>query len=191
MIASAWAIWATRRLCSWMFSGYVLCMSPQRRMNFMRDRYAKKWLVAMDPAGRRSDPQLRVQGVAEAQTDDGVDRHRQQDERKRELDVRDAHEHRRRPALDESGDEAEQAAEDRGEDHRAHADEERQPRAVQDAREEIAAELIGAEEVAGGAGRAEALREIGAERIVRRQPRRRQRRDDRRHREPHPEPLFH
>src|SRR2546425_2864105 len=65
MIASAWAIWATRRLCSWMFSGYVLCMSPQRRMNFMRDRYAKKWLVAMDPAGRRSDPQLRVQGVAE------------------------------------------------------------------------------------------------------------------------------
>src|SRR2546429_167774 len=45
MIASACAICATRRLCSWMFSGYVLCMSPQRRMNFIRDRYAKKWLV--------------------------------------------------------------------------------------------------------------------------------------------------
>src|SRR3989475_734322 len=28
-----------------MFSGYVLCMSPQRRMNFIWDRYAKKWLV--------------------------------------------------------------------------------------------------------------------------------------------------
>src|SRR2546427_5870751 len=34
----------TRRLCSWMFSGYVLCMSPQRRMNFIWDRYAKKFI---------------------------------------------------------------------------------------------------------------------------------------------------
>src|SRR3989442_12857622 len=65
MIASAWAIWAVRRLCSWMFSGYVLCMSPQRRMNFMRDRYAKKRLVVTDVPRRRSDPELRVQGVAE------------------------------------------------------------------------------------------------------------------------------
>src|SRR5215469_8757502 len=59
MIASAWAICATRRLCSWMFSGYVLCMRPQRRMNFIRERYAKKWLVDI------SDPELRVQGVAQ------------------------------------------------------------------------------------------------------------------------------
>src|SRR5882672_4374255 len=320
MIASAWAIWATRRLCSWMFSGYVLCMSPQRRMNFMRDRYAKKWLVAMDAARRRSDPKLRVQGVAEpvaeqvdaergerqrragkrrepprdveevaalrqhaaprrrrrldaepekadrrfgdderrelqarqhndgwrdvgedvteeqsptthaerrrrqnvvalldrenlaahdasihdppgrrkaqdrvaqTETDDGVDRHRQQDERKRELHFGDAHEHRRGPALDESRDEAEQSTEDRGEDHRAHADEERESRAVQDAREEITAELIGAEGMTGGAGRLQALREVGAQRIVRRQPRGRQRHDDRRHREPHTKPLLH
>src|SRR5262249_25493341 len=41
----AWAIIATRRLCSWMFSGYVLCIRPHRLMNFMRDRYAKKWLI--------------------------------------------------------------------------------------------------------------------------------------------------
>src|SRR5438876_11506753 len=59
MIASAWAICATRRLCSWMFSGYVLCMRPQRRMNLIRERYAKKWLVDI------SDPELRVQGVAQ------------------------------------------------------------------------------------------------------------------------------
>src|SRR5207249_11952822 len=59
MIASAWAICATRRLCSWMFSGYVLCMRPQRRMNFIRERYAKKWLVDI------SDPELGVQGVAQ------------------------------------------------------------------------------------------------------------------------------
>src|SRR5262245_64948333 len=64
MIASAWAICATRRLCSWMFSGYVLCMSPQRRMNFIRDRYAKKWLVAMPPLGR-SDPELGVERIAQ------------------------------------------------------------------------------------------------------------------------------
>src|SRR5438128_12328270 len=59
MIASAWAICATRRLCSWMFSGYVLCMRPQRRMNFIRERYAKKWLVDI------SDPELGFQGVAQ------------------------------------------------------------------------------------------------------------------------------
>src|SRR5882724_10162984 len=65
MIASAWAICATRRLCSWMFSGYVLCMRPQRRMNFMRERYAKKWLVVMVRPAPRSDSELRVEGVAQ------------------------------------------------------------------------------------------------------------------------------
>src|SRR5947207_9031255 len=74
MIASAWAICATRRLCSWMFSGYVLCMRPQRRMNFIRDRYAKKWLVDI------SDPELRIQGVAQPVAEQ-VDAERRQRER--------------------------------------------------------------------------------------------------------------
>src|SRR5262249_36777255 len=45
MTASAWATSATWRLCSWMFSGCVLYIKPQRRMNFIRERYAKKWLM--------------------------------------------------------------------------------------------------------------------------------------------------
>src|SRR5262245_65995688 len=28
-----------------MFSGWVLCIKPHRRMNFIRDKYAKKWLI--------------------------------------------------------------------------------------------------------------------------------------------------
>src|SRR6267378_6211473 len=75
MIARAWAICATRRLCSWMFSGYVLCMRPQRRMNFIRERYAKKWLVDI------SDPELRVQGVAQPVAEQ-VDAERRQRERR-------------------------------------------------------------------------------------------------------------
>ena len=42
VIASACAIMATRRLCSWMFSACVLCIRPHRRMKRIRDRYAKK-----------------------------------------------------------------------------------------------------------------------------------------------------
>src|SRR5439155_20418996 len=45
IIARAWAIIATRRVCSWMFSGYVLCINPQRLMNLILERYAKKWLT--------------------------------------------------------------------------------------------------------------------------------------------------
>src|SRR6266481_5804571 len=239
MIASACAICATRRLCSWMFSGYVLCMSPQRRMNFIRDRYAKKWLVMprgqtlsfgssvsrsqspsrltlsavrasaapgnaashhatyrksrlsdsmlppepektyrglRDDEGRelearddddgghdvRQDvpeqeaeaahPERRCRlheialldgqhlaahdasihdpsggrkaedDVPEPEPDDRVDRHGEQDERERELDVRDAHEHRGGPTLDEPRDEAEEPAGDARDEHGADAD---------------------------------------------------------------------
>jgi hypothetical protein len=38
IVASAWAITATRWLCSWMLSGYVLRIRAQRLMNFMRER---------------------------------------------------------------------------------------------------------------------------------------------------------
>ncbi len=96
---------------------------------------------------------------------------------KRELHVGDPHDDRRGPALDEAGEQAEQPADHRGHHHRAHADEEREARAVEHPRQEIAAELIGAERMAGRARRLEARREVRRERIVRRQPRR-ERRDD-------------
>src|SRR5215467_5273426 len=53
MIARAWAIIATRSVCSWTFSGYVLCINPQRLMNLILERYAKKWLTPA-PARMRS-----------------------------------------------------------------------------------------------------------------------------------------
>src|SRR4029453_8911792 len=49
-------------------------MRPQRRMNFIRDRYAKKWLVDI------SNPELRVQGVAQPVAQQ-VDAERRQRER--------------------------------------------------------------------------------------------------------------
>ena len=33
-----------------MFSGYVLCIKPQRRMKRIRERYAKKWLMVRGTA---------------------------------------------------------------------------------------------------------------------------------------------
>ena len=58
MVASVWAMTATRWLCSWMLSGYVVCMRPQRLMNFMRARYAKRWLtpamISQEPGARRA-----------------------------------------------------------------------------------------------------------------------------------------
>ena len=83
-----------------------------------------------DPSGGRKAQD----DVAEAEPDDGVDGHREQDEREGELDVDDAHEHGRGPALDEAGNEAERPADHRGEDDGAAADEERQARTVQQIR---------------------------------------------------------
>src|SRR5207245_6188834 len=87
--------------------------------------------------------------------------------------------------------EAERPADDRSEDDRAAADEQRQARPVQDAREEIAAELIGPEEMTRGARRLEALGEVGAEWVVRGEPRGGERREERRQRQADPEPFFH
>ncbi len=69
---------------------------------------------------------------------------------------------RRGPALDEAGQQSEQPTGHRRHQHRAHADEQGQARAVEHARQQIAAELIGPERMAGRAGRLEARREVGA-----------------------------
>jgi hypothetical protein len=61
---------------------------------------------------------------------------------------------------------------------------------MQDTGEEIAAELVGPEHMAGNTRRLEALREIGAERIVRGKPGRAERREQRRQREAEAEPFL-
>src|SRR5206468_11802034 len=116
-----------------------------------------------DPSSRRKAED----DVAEAETDDRIDRHGQEDERKRELHVGQTHERRRRPALDEAGDQAEQAADDGGDDDRAGADEQREPRAVEDAGEQVSTELIGAQRVARRAWGPQALSEVARQRIDR------------------------
>jgi hypothetical protein len=85
-----------------------------------------------------------------------------------ELHVGDAHQHGLRPPAEEAGDEAEQPADHRGQQHRAEADEERDAGAVEHARVEVAPELVRAEDVAGRARRLEARHEIALDRVVRR-----------------------
>lgn len=46
--ANAWATIATCRLCSETFSVRTLRISGQRLINFMRERWAKKWLCFID-----------------------------------------------------------------------------------------------------------------------------------------------
>ena len=120
-----------------------------------------------DPAGRRQTDD----DVAQPEADDGVDGEGQEDEGEGELDVGDAHEDRARPAAEETGQQPQESADERGEQHRAEADEERHARAVEHPREQVAPELVGAEEVARGARRLEARREVAPERVVGGEPR--------------------
>ena len=98
-----------------------------------------------DPAGGRQTQD----DVAQAQSHDGVDGQGEQDEWERELDVGDTHEDGGRPPLNEAGGEAQKAPDHGRDQHRATSDEERQPSAIENARENISAELVSAEEMAG------------------------------------------
>ena len=71
-------------------------------------------------------------------------------------------------AADVAGQEPDHAAEDRAEQGRRQADDERHPGAVDDARVDVAAEMIGAEPVLAPRRR-QALRGVGGDRIVRRE----------------------
>jgi hypothetical protein len=115
----------------------------------------------------------------------------QQDERERQLHVGQPHQHRRRPALHEACQQAEQTAGHRRHYHRADADEQRQAGAVPHAGQQVTAELIGAERVAGRAGRLEARDEIGTQRILRSQPRGGHRGDEGGQRQPQAQVLLH
>jgi hypothetical protein len=74
-----------------------------------------------------------------------------QDRRKRQHDVADPHDQRVEPAADIAGDEAEADADDERQEHRRAADEQRDARAEHERREDVAALLVGAEQVLGRA----------------------------------------
>ena len=125
--------------------------------------------------------------VAQPQPHDGVDGQGEQDERKGELHVGQAHERGRRPALHEARHEPEAAPDHRGGQHRAHADEEREARPVEDARQEVAPELIRPQGMPRRSRGPQDLGEVGPERIGGRQPRRPQGGQQDGQREGHPE----
>ena len=151
-----------------------------------REHFAAHDASIYHPSGRRKAED----DVAQSESNDGVDGQREEDEWERELDVGDAHHHRRRPALDEAGEQPEHAAHDAGHDDGTDADEEGQARAVENTREQVASELIRSERMSGRAGRLQARREIGEQGIVRGDPRRSRRRDDVGERHAEPEPGF-
>ena len=64
-----------------------------------------------------------------------------------EQHVDDAHQHRVAPAAEEAGHQADGHAEQRGDGHRAGGRQQRGARAVDHARQHVAAELVGAEPV--------------------------------------------
>ena len=106
---------------------------------------------------------------------------RDQDRRKRELDIGDAHDERIGAAADIAGHQAERDADRDREHHRGKADQQRHARAEKDRREHVAALIVGAEQehAAGHGARlarlGEAVHQVergGIEGILRRDPRR-------------------
>ncbi len=121
----------------------------------------------VDPAGERE----RDDEVDEAGAEEGDDRDREQDSGQSEEGVGEVEvDERVGPALVKAGEAAEDAADDeRGADD-GDGDEQRDARAVEGAREDVAAELVGAEPVRVG-GRKKALREVELGGVVRREQR--------------------
>src|SRR3954447_12005178 len=127
-----------------------------------------------DPA-REPD---RDEHVEDARPQHRDDRDHQDEEREREEEVDDAHDHRVDPTADVPREEA-----DRGPDDQRHArgpegDQQVDAPAVEDAREHVAPELVGAQWVTGGERRGERVERVEGVRVVRRQQRRRERRHD-------------
>ena len=106
-----------------------------------------------------------------------------------ELDVAETHERLSRPASKEAGEQPQDPPDDGGQQHGAEADEERDARAVEHARERVAPELICAEGMPRRPRRLEALAEIPLDGVVRRQYRGGERRQQCQHREREAEPT--
>ncbi len=118
---------------------------------------------------------------------DAIDQEGDQDGGKRQLDVGDAHDQRIDGPADIAADQPEGHAEDEGEDDRAEADEDRDPRTIENGRQHVATLCVGPERVGPFAafdpGRGqrgvEQVESAQVERVVRRQPRRADRTEDR------------
>ena len=99
--------------------------------------------------GQRDD------GVDDAGAERAGDRDRQQHRGKGVEHVDGAHDRGVELAADIAGDEAERGADHEGEDHGQNADEQRQPPAIDQPRQHVAAELVGAERIVRRADMAE------------------------------------
>jgi hypothetical protein len=86
--------------------------------------------------------------VLRAGREDRGERERQQQRGERQEDVGDPHDHVVQPAAGGAGQDAERHADEGAEREHAEDDEQRRPRAVEHAREDVAAELVGAERMA-------------------------------------------
>src|SRR5205085_5993148 len=89
----------------------------------------------------------RDQDVRQARTADSDDRNREDDYRESQEDVDQAHDHRVPEATQITGDYAARDTDRTGQRHRDDADPQRHARAVQQARKDVATELVGSEKV--------------------------------------------
>jgi len=109
---------------------------------------------------------------------DAGEEQRDQDRGKRQHHVADPHDQRIEAAADVAGEEPEADADDERQQHRRAADEERDARAEHQRREDIAALLVGAEQVLGRAALHPRRRQHRIAQLERRQVERIVRRDD-------------
>jgi hypothetical protein len=91
--------------------------------------------------------------VGKQRAADAGDEQRHQDGRERQHHVAHAHQERVEPAAEKAGQQAEHDADDHRQHHRDDADDQRDARAVDHGREDVAALVVGAEQVFGSCPR--------------------------------------
>ncbi len=121
-------------------------------------------------------------GILDAGAHGGDEGERQDELGKGEEDIGDAHQHRIHPSARIAGDSTDEQADRCCDDCHEDDDEQRQPRAVDEARENVAALVVGAEQKAGGARRQQPRGgEIAGNRRMRRQKIGKERDEDQQH----------
>ncbi|MNT03936.1 hypothetical protein D3C72_1384940 [compost metagenome] len=85
-------------------------------------------------------------GVDQARAEDGDDRHGQQQGRQGQHDVHQTHDARAKYAREEPGEQTQQDPRDQRHHHRRQTDQQRQARALDQARQQVATQFIGAEQ---------------------------------------------
>ena len=147
--------WRPRRAC-------CVASPPAGRWLFRSLRAAHDPREARDAADAHSDRDL-----LEAGPQDRDDDEREEDSGERQLDVDDAHEDAIEPAAAHPRDEPDQASGHGRDRHRGEADGQRGAAAVDESQQHVAAELVGAQEMSGGARRQQRIAEALLERIDR------------------------